>query len=62
MGGVSLYGWLWRRLPGGWPLKVLVLGVAAAVICVLLFGVVFPWVEPRLPFNHVTVDRPGAGG
>jgi hypothetical protein len=22
----------------------------------LLFTVVFPWVEPRLPFNDVTVD------
>ena len=24
---------------------------------VLLLFVVFPWVEPHLPFNDVTVDR-----
>ena len=39
-----------------------ILAVAAVVICVLLFLVVFPWVEPRLPFNHVTVNSPGGGG
>jgi hypothetical protein len=27
-----------------------------AVVALLLF-VVFPWVEPRLPFNDVTVDQ-----
>jgi len=27
-------------------------------VVVLLFLVVFPWAEPRLPFNHVTVDTP----
>ncbi len=62
MTGVSLYAALWRRLPGRWPLKVGILAVAAVVICVLLFLVVFPWVEPRLPFNHVTVNSPGGGG
>jgi hypothetical protein len=30
---------------------VLILAVVA-----LLFLVVFPWVEPRLPFNDVTVN------
>ncbi|MDQ1695615.1 MAG: hypothetical protein QOJ03_968, partial [Frankiaceae bacterium] len=25
-------------------------------VCALLFFLVFPWVEPRLPFNDVTVD------
>jgi hypothetical protein len=62
MGGVSLYGWLWRRLPGRWPLKVVILALLAAAVCVLLFLVVFPWIEPRLPFNHVTVNSPGGGG
>lgn len=62
MTGVSLYAALWRRLPGRRPLKVAILAVAAVVICVLLFLVVFPWVEPRLPFNHVTVNSPGGGG
>jgi tellurite resistance protein TehA-like permease len=61
-GGVSLYAALWRRLPGRWPIKLAIVTVVVAVACVLLFVVVFPWVEPRLPFNHVTVDSPGAGG
>lgn len=57
-----MYTWIWRRLPGGWPGKlagsfVLLLGVLA-----LLFFVVFPYAEPRLPFNNVTVeDDSGAG-
>jgi hypothetical protein len=29
--------------------------LAVAVAALLLF-VVFPWVEPQLPFNQVTVD------
>jgi hypothetical protein len=61
-GEVSLYAALWRRLPGRWPLKAAIVAVLVGVACVLLFVVVFPWVEPRLPFNHVTVDRPRAGG
>jgi hypothetical protein len=54
-GSGSLYGWLWRHLPGNAAAKVAILVVAAAVVVVVLFGVVFPWVEPRLPFNQVTV-------
>jgi hypothetical protein len=54
-GSGSMYGWLWRHLPGSRAAKVTILVVAAAVVVVLLFGVVFPWVEPRLPFNQVTV-------
>jgi hypothetical protein len=54
-GSGSFYGWLWRHLPGRWPAKVAVLVVAAAVLVVVMFAVVFPWVEPRLPFNQVTV-------
>jgi len=51
-----MYGWIWRRLPGPAGVKaatalVLVLGVIA-----LLLFVVFPWVEPMLPFNRVSVD------
>jgi hypothetical protein len=39
-------------------------GCAAALVLAtlaLLFLVVFPWAEPRLPFNDVTVDGPAAG-
>jgi hypothetical protein len=30
--------------------------VAFVAVVALLFTVVFPWLEPRLPFNDVTVD------
>ena len=51
-----MYVWIWRRLPGGLAGKlagslVLLLGVLA-----VLFFVVFPYAEPRLPFNNVTVE------
>ncbi len=29
----------------------------AVVVVLLLFTLVFPWLEPRLPFNDVTVDE-----
>ena len=45
----------WRRLPGPWPTRVGLLALVAAAVIVLLFAVVFPWLEPRLPFNQVTV-------
>jgi hypothetical protein len=51
-----MYVWLWRHLPGTTALRLMqTLLLLAAVIAVLLF-VIFPWVEPRLPINHVTVN------
>lgn len=53
-----MYGWLWRKLPGGFAGKIggcVVLFVGALA---LLFFVIFPWVEPRLPWNDVTVNSP----
>jgi len=51
-----MYGWIWRRLPGGTTSKTLLALVLALGICALLLFVVFPWAEPHLPFNAVTVD------
>jgi hypothetical protein len=49
-----VYSWIWRHLPGLPAVKALqALVLVAAVVALLLF-VVFPWVEPRLPFNDVT--------
>ena len=55
-----MYGWLWRHLPGGVPLRIaqclaLFVGVAA-----LLLFVVFPAVEPHLPFGNVTISHPSS--
>jgi hypothetical protein len=55
-GSGSMYGWLWRHLPGRWPLKTAIMVVLAAAVVVVLFTVVYPWLEPRLPFNQVTVN------
>ena len=50
-----MYGWIWRHLPGGTASRALISMVLALGICALLLFVVFPWVEPQLPFNAVTV-------
>jgi len=52
-----VYGWIWRRLPGGTATKAAIALVIVHAVDALLLFVVFPWVEPRLPFNDVTVDR-----
>lgn len=63
-----MYGWLWGHLPGPTPVRVVVVLVLFVAVVAVLFGWVFPWLEPRLPFTDVTVDessaahRPGASG
>lgn len=54
-----MYVWIWRHLPGGLPGKLLGSLVLLAAAVLLLFFVVFPAVEPLLPFNDVTVE-PGS--
>lgn len=51
-----MYAWIWRHLPGGLASKSLVSLLLVVVVCALLLFVVFPWAEPHLPFNDVTVD------
>jgi hypothetical protein len=51
-----MYGWIWRHLPGGTASRALISVVLVLGVCALLLFVVFPWVEPHLPFNDVTVD------
>jgi hypothetical protein len=51
-----MYTWFWRSLPGPLPVRVLLALLAFAAVTVLLFFVVFPAVEPMLPFSDVTVD------
>lgn len=49
-----MYGWIWRHLPGPAGVRLFeALLLLAAVVALLMF-VVFPWIEPRLPFNDVT--------
>lgn len=52
-----MYVWIWRHLPGGIAGKLLGSLVLLAGALALLFYVVFPYAEPRLPFNQVTVPH-----
>ncbi|GAA1212838.1 hypothetical protein [Prauserella alba] len=51
-----MYGWIWRHLPGPVALRVVEALVLVAAVVALLMFVVFPWVEPMLPFNDVSVQ------
>ncbi len=51
-----MYAWIWHRLPGGTGSRTAIAVVLVLAVVALLLFVVFPWVEPRLPFNDVTVD------
>lgn len=51
-----MYGWIWRTLPGGRAGKIIgSLVLFLAVTAVLMFFV-FPWVDPLLPWNDITVQ------
>ena len=52
-----MYSWIWRHLPGGTAIKALLSLVLVLTVCALLLFVVFPWIEPQLPFPAVTVDQ-----
>lgn len=51
-----MYVWFWRHLPGPLPVRLLLAALALTVVVALLFLVVFPAVEPLLPYTEVTVD------
>jgi len=52
-----VYGWIWRTLPGGLPGKLFGALLLLTVAVALLFLVVFPAIEPLLPYSDVTVDQ-----
>ena len=56
-----MYGWIWRTLPGGLAGKVTGSLVLLLLAVALLFLVVFPAVEPLLPYADVTVEPAGPG-
>ncbi|WP_394614717.1 hypothetical protein JNUCC0626_33315 [Lentzea sp. JNUCC 0626] len=51
-----MYSWIWRHLPGPTAVRVLEAVVLALAVVALLMFVVFPWAEPKLPFNNVTTQ------
>jgi hypothetical protein len=56
-----MYAWLWRRLPGNLAVRAALALVLLGLVVWLLFEQVFPWIDPRLPFNQVTVDPTAEG-
>lgn len=51
-----MYAWMWRHLPGPLAVRILTALVLLAGVIALLMFVIFPWVEPKLPFNNVTTE------
>lgn len=54
-----MYGWIWNRLPGNTLVRALLSLLLFLVAVAVLFTWVFPWAEPLLPFNDVTVNNTG---
>ena len=50
-----MYTWIWRHLPGPFAAKFAQALLLIAVASALLLFVIFPWIEPHLPINKVTV-------
>jgi hypothetical protein len=50
-----MYTWIWRRLPGPLAAKLAQALLLIAAVSALLLFVVFPWIEPHLPIDKVTV-------
>jgi hypothetical protein len=55
-----MYVWIWRHLPGNAWLRALQALLIIAAVCGVLLFVVFPWAEPNLPFNNVTINNDGS--
>ncbi len=51
-----MYSWIWRHLPGNVGVRALISLVLVLLVVYVLFQYVFPWAEPLLPFNDVTVN------
>ena len=51
-----MYAWIWRHLPGNALVKVVQAAVLVAAVVTLLLFVVFPWLEPVLPFDDITTE------
>ncbi|MDQ7910993.1 hypothetical protein RB614_41550 [Phytohabitans sp. ZYX-F-186] len=52
-----MYAWLWRHLPFRRLGRLVAVAVLGGIVAVLLWRVVFPFLEPiLLPFDDVQVD------
>ncbi len=55
-----MYTWIWRHLPGPTAARAAQALLLFLLVVALLFFVVFPWLEPYLPFDRVTQGAPPA--
>lgn len=55
-----MYAVIWRLLPGDRTTKLLVALALIIGLVSVLWYVVFPWVEPKIQFDHGTVGSPSA--
>lgn len=51
-----MYAWIWRHLPGPVAVRALAAVLLVLAVVALLLFVVFPWLDPLLPFNNVTTQ------
>jgi hypothetical protein len=54
-----MYGWIWRRIPGPTAVRITIAAVLVLGVVALLLFVIFPWLEPYLPFNNITTEQDG---
>jgi len=54
---VSIYGLIWRILPGSTALKVIEALILVLAVVAVLFTWVFPLIAPYMPFNENTVGQ-----
>ncbi|GAB3226235.1 hypothetical protein GCM10027447_16240 [Glycomyces halotolerans] len=51
-----MYGWIWRRIPGGLPGKIAGSLALTVGMFALLWFAVFPAVRPHMPWSNIQVD------
>ena len=47
-----MYGWIWRRLPGGTGARTVQMVILGLAVAALLWFVVYPWASIYLPFDQ----------
>jgi hypothetical protein len=55
-----MYAWLWKHLPGDLLTRLCTAAGIMVVAGLVLWYLVFPWVEPKLRFDHGTVGGSSA--
>ncbi|HEY7485679.1 MAG TPA: hypothetical protein VH912_14540 [Streptosporangiaceae bacterium] len=52
-----MYGLIWRLLPGDRTAKLATAAVLILIVAAVLWYLLFPWVEPKIQFDHGTVQE-----